>query len=316
MTTGIPTPDSTGIRTIAVVGPTASGKTALAVELARRLESEIISADSMQFYRGMDIGTAAPTVEERAAVRHHFVGFLDPDRQYSAGVFAKEATAVLDEITCRGRIGVVAGGSALYVAALLEGLFEGPARDPDIRNRLHRDADAAGVQALYARLRDVDPAYAAIVLPNDLRRIVRGLEVYEITGRPMSSLHDEHRRRTPPVPARYVGIDYSREALYARIDARVDAMLASGLIDEVQWLLESGYGPAIDRLKSLGYREIAAHLRGEQPLDEAIERMKMLTRRFAKRQLSWYRNDDRVRWLPIARFPSVSAQADAVMQRL
>lgn len=304
------------IRAVAVVGPTASGKTALAIALARRLDTEIISVDSMQFYRGMEVGTAAPTAEEQAAVPHHFVSFLNPDEQYSAGAFARDARAVMDDLHARGRIPVVAGGSALYVTALLDGLFEGPARDEAIRTRLKHQAETQGVPALYARLREVDPGYAEIVLPNDLRRIVRGLEVWEITGRPMSELHAEHRRETEPVPSLYVGVEHPREALYARINARVDRMIDEGLLDEVQRLIDAGYEPAIARLKSLGYRELAAYLRGEQTLDAALEQMKMFTRRFAKRQLSWYRGDERVRWLPVAEFPTAEAQADEVMRWL
>jgi tRNA dimethylallyltransferase len=303
----------TSIRVAAVVGPTASGKTALSIELAKRLDTEIISADSMQFYRGMEIGTAAPTAAERASVPHHFVSFLEPHQLYSAGAFAKDAMDVVERLNAQGKVAVVAGGSGLYVSALVDGLFDGPARNEAIRERLHREAEFHGPAPLYERLQEVDPHYAQIVLPHDLRRIVRGLEVYEITGQPISHLHQLHQREKRPIRSIFAGIEYPRDVLYARIDERVDRMIADGLADEVQRLLDSGYGCAISRLKSLGYRELAAYLRGEQTLDAAIEQMKMHTRRFAKRQLSWYRGDERVRWLRIEEYPNAHAQADAVM---
>lgn len=308
-----PTPASAGLDAIAIVGPTASGKTALAIELAQRLDTEIISADSMQFYRGMEIGTAAPTPEELAAVRHHFVSFLDPDEPYSAGAFARDARAVVENLLQRERIAVVVGGSGLYVSALLEGLFEGPARDESIRDRLMREAQIEGVPALYDRLKSVDPVYAQAILPNDLRRIVRALEVFEITGRAISDFHRDHRRQTESLRALFVGIEHERADLYARINTRVDRMMEAGFVDEVRRLLDAGYGNAIERLKSLGYREVAAYLRGEQSLDAAVERIKMNTRHFAKRQLSWYRGDDRVRWLPVTAYLTPSAQADVVL---
>ncbi len=301
------------IRVVAVVGPTASGKTALSIELAKRLGTEIISADSMQFYRGMEIGTAAPTAAERASVPHHFVSFLEPHQHYSAGAFAKDAMDVVERLNAQGKVAVVAGGSGLYVSALLDGLFDGPARNEAIRERLHREAELHGLAPLYERLLRVDPQYAQIVLPHDLRRIVRGLEVYEITGQPISQLHERHQREKQPIRSLFVGIEYPRSVLYARIDERVDRMITDGLVDEVQRLVDGGHDRAIARLKSLGYRELAAYLRGEQTLDAAVEQMKMHTRRFAKRQLSWYRGDERVRWLSIEEYPDAGAQADAAM---
>jgi len=284
---------------IAVVGPTASGKTALAIELAERLGTEVISADSMQFYRGMEIGTGAPTAEELARVKHHFVGHLDPGEEFSAGAFERLGRERLAELNARGKTAVVAGGSGLYISALIDGLFPGPGKDAAIRARLHQEAQEHGVPALYARLCDVDPDYADIIQNNDLRRIVRALEVHELTGEPLSRLHRDHRGQTESLEAVQVALDRPREELYRRIDRRVDYMLERGLLDEVQALLDNGYAEHIERLRSLGYREMAAHLRGEYLLDEATELMKRNTRRYAKRQLTWFRADPRIRWLPI-----------------
>lgn len=283
---------------LAVVGPTASGKTSLAIELAERLGTEIISADSMQVYRGMEIGTAAPTREERARVKHHCVGFLEPGEHFSAGEFERQARSIIEDLNRRGKVAVVVGGSGLYIRALIDGLFPGPTKDDFIRERLREEAEEHGVAALYERLRQVDPKYAADIHPNDLRRIVRGLEVYELTHTPMSRLHGDHRARSKPVCALQVAIEYPRQALYERINARVDQMLAAGFVDEVRALLEKGYERHLLQLRSLGYREFIAHLRGECTCEEAAEAMKQNTRRFAKRQLTWFRADKRIIWLP------------------
>ncbi len=282
---------------LAVVGPTASGKTSLAIELALRLGTEIVSADSMQFYRHMEIGTAAPIPEELARVKHHFIGFLDPDQSFSAGKFGERAREVVAALNGQGKPAVVVGGSGLYVNSLIDDLFSGPAGDEDIRERLQEEAEQNGPAALYERLRDIDPKYAGIVHPNDLKRVVRGLEVYELTGKPITDLHEEHQQQKPPFNALLVAIDFPRDLLYDRVNKRVDLMVEQGFLDEVRFLLDNGYGPHIDRLRSLGYREIATHLRGECSLEEALDLMKMYTRRYAKRQLTWYRGDDRIHWI-------------------
>jgi tRNA dimethylallyltransferase len=286
------------ISVLAVVGPTASGKTSLAIDLAERLGTEIVSADSMQVYRGMEIGTAAPTPEERARVPHHLVSFLDPRDHFSAGEFQREARAVVARLNAAGKPAVAVGGSGLYLRALLDGLFPGPAKDEAVRARLQAEADAQGVEALYRRLVEVDPEYAAAILPGDLRRIVRALEVHELTGQALSSLHREHREAAEPLTSIQVALDLPREELYARIDARADLMLRQGFLEEVRRLLDEGYEDRLAGLRSLGYREMAACLKGECSLQEAAELMKRNTRRFAKRQLVWFRPDPRVYWLP------------------
>lgn len=285
------------LQVIAVVGPTASGKTGLAIELAGHFGTEIISADSMQVYRGMEIGTAAPTHEEQVRVKHHFVGFLNPDEQFSAGAFGQAARKVVAALNEQGKPAVVAGGSGLYVRALIDGLFDGPGRDEAVRKRLHEEAEHVGVEELYKRLRELDPDYAAVILPGDLRRVVRALEVYEVSGEPMSRLHEEHREENAPLGAVQFAIDLPREILYARIDARVDKMLEAGFVQEVRRLMGQGYGDRLRELRTLGYPEFAAHLEGELSYEDAVERMKRNTRRFARRQLSWFRPDKRIRWI-------------------
>ncbi len=286
---------------LAVVGPTASGKTRLAIELARRLDTEIISADSMQFYRGMEIGSAAPTPEELAQIPHHLVGFIQPDENMAAGKYQRMARAVVAALNAQGRTAVVVGGSGLYIQALIDGLFEGPARNQAVRERLKAEAREMGNAHLMARLRAVDPEYAAMLSSeNDLIRIVRALEAYEITGRPFSALHMDHQAQAEPITAVQVALDYPRDVLYERINRRVDRMIANGWVEEVRDLLEKGFGPHIERLKALGFREIAAYLRGDQSLEDAVEATKLHHRRYAKRQIAWFRGDSRVRWLPVA----------------
>lgn len=284
---------------LAVVGPTASGKTRLAIELARRLDTEIISADSMQFYRGMEIGSAAPTPEELTRVPHHFVGFIQPDEEMAAGKYQRMARAVMAALNATGRPAVVVGGSGLYIQALIDGLFEGPARNQAVRDRLKAEAREKGNAYLMARLRAVDPEYAATLSSeNDLIRIVRALEVYEITGYPFSALHKDHRAQAEPVSAVQIALEYPRDVLYERINRRVDRMIADGWVEEVRTLIDKGYGLHIERLKALGFREIAAYLRGEQSLEAAVEAAKLHHRRYAKRQIAWFRSDKRVQWLP------------------
>jgi len=285
------------IPVVAVVGPTASGKTALAIDLAEHLNTEVISADSMQFYRGLELGTGAPTPEELARVPHHFVGHLAPSEESSAGAFEIAASKVVEALNESGRTAVVSGGSGLYVQALVDGLFDGPTKDKFVREQLETEAQESGLEAMYARLKALDSDYAARIESVDLRRIVRALEVHAISGQSISELHAEHRRAEPRFEAVWFAIDWPRDVLYGRINTRVEQMLKEGLVEEVRGLLDAGHASDIQRLRAIGYREIAAYLAGETSLEEAVETMKMHSRRYAKRQLTWYRAEPRINWL-------------------
>jgi tRNA dimethylallyltransferase len=303
---------------IAVVGPTGSGKSALALALAEHLKTEIISVDSMQFYRGMEIGTAAPSLADRHRIPHHFVSFLDPDEEIAAGTYQKAARERVALIAEEGHPAVAAGGSGMYVSALIDGIFDGPGEDPAIRARLQAEAAREGNAHMLERVRDVDPDYAArITGANDLVRIIRALEVYELTGRPFSELHREHRERTPSLPALQFALGYEdRQDLYDRINRRVVQMIDAGWVDEVQCLLDEGFGPQLERLKALGFREIAAHLRGDKTLDEAIAAAQMHHRRYAKRQLTWFRADPRIHWIPAGPGTSTQSHLNTLQEKM
>lgn len=301
---------------VALVGPTGSGKSGLALALAEHLGTEIISVDSMQFYQGMEIGTAAPSIDDQRRVPHHFVGFLQPDDKIAAGSYqllARERIRLLRE---QGKTPVAAGGSGMYVSALIDGIFDGPGRDAAIRARLEREAEEDGNGALLARLRAVDPAYAAsLTSVNDRVRLVRALEVYEIAGRPYSVLHREHRLRTGSMPALQFALAYeNRQDLYDRINRRVLRMIGAGWVEEVEALVAQGYAPQLERLKALGYREILAYLRGTQPLDDAIAATQMHHRRYAKRQLTWFNADPRIHWLPAGPGVTADEQLEALLR--
>jgi tRNA dimethylallyltransferase len=284
-------------RIIVICGPTAAGKTAAGIEVARAVGGEIVSADSMQVYRYMDIGTAKPTAAEQAAVRHHLIDVADPDEPFDAAAYMTRARRALAELIRRGRPPVVVGGTGLYIKALLYGLFRSEARNRDVRARLRAEADAAGTAALHARLEACDPEAAARLHPNDRARILRALEVFEVTGRPISELQRAHRFGEAPFRALKIGLSLERETLYRRIDRRVEAMLAAGLEAEVRGLLARGYGPQLKPMQSIGYSHMAACIAGRVDMGECIRTLQRDTRRFAKRQLTWFRADAEIVWM-------------------
>ena len=280
-----------------IVGPTAVGKTALSLDLAGRLNAEIVSADSRQVYRYLDIGTAKPTPEERARAPHHFIDVRDPDEYYSAGEYGREARAAIEEMLGQGRLPIVVGGSGFYLRALFEGLFEPRISDPEVKERIRERIRRQGLAAVYEELRRVDAESAGRIHPNDEQRIVRALEVYEISGQPMSAFFKEKPR---PAGFRGVWIGLSRERaeLYRLIDTRVDRMFEQGLEDEVRALLQRGYPPDLNALRTVGYREVIDYLQGRVDLERAVELVKRNSRRYAKRQLTWFRRDNRIHWIP------------------
>ena len=277
---------------LVIAGPTASGKTALSLLLAKQMNGEIVSADSMQIYRGMDVGTAKATPAEQAEVPHHMLDLLDPGDNYSVSRYVEDASAVCDALLSRGKLPVVTGGTGLYIDALLAGRqFAGVSdADEDLREQLSEDYDRLGGEAMLQRLSAVDPDRAAKLAPTDRRRLIRALEVYELTGRTISE-HDELTRTLPPAyEALYVVLDYGdRKALYTRIDERVDRMCEGGLFEETQHLLDCGIPDSSTCMQAIGYRQAAMALRGELSREEAVALIKQATRRYAKRQLTWFR---------------------------
>ncbi len=282
-------------RLLVVAGPTASGKTALAVSLAERLGGEIVNADSQQVYRGLDVGTAKPTRDERARVPHHLLDVVEPGEGMDAARWAALADAAIADVAARGRLPIVAGGTGLYLRALLHGVVPAPGRDPALRARLEEEALRLGRPALHARLAAVDAAAAARIRPNDLVRVVRALEIAE-GGRRPSELHAEHAFREDRYDATILALDPPRAELHARIDARVREMFASGLLDETRSLLSRSGGALPGRLP-IGYAEAAAHLAGALPLEEAMRRVQVAHRRYARRQVIWLRRERGVEWL-------------------
>ncbi len=288
---------SGGIKVAAVVGATASGKTALAVELARRLNGEVISADSMQIYRGLSIATAKPTAEEMNGIPHHLIDFAELDEEFSVARFCELGHRAIEGVSARGRLPIVCGGTGLYVDSLLNNIiFPDIPSDGALRDRLNSEFDEHGGGALLERLRKADPETAEKLSPADRKRIVRGLEVYELSGTTLS----EFNRRSREFPDRYrsciIGIGYrDRQKLYDRINLRVDMMLRDGLIDDVKGFYSENAGKTV--VQAIGCKELLPYLRGEQTLDEAVEKLKMETRRFAKRQLTWFRRNDKIIWI-------------------
>jgi tRNA dimethylallyltransferase len=297
------------------VGPTASGKTAVGVEVARRLGAEVLSLDSMALYRGMDIGTAKPTEGERAGVPHHLIDVADPHEAFSTGRYVEAAERAIAEVTGRGRRPLFVGGTALYLKALTEGFFDGPEADWSLRRRLLDEAEQDGSAALHERLRAVDLAAAKRIHPNDVRRIVRALEVFETTGRPISEQQTQFGAPSPRYECTLAGLRWPREQLYERIERRVDAMFEAGLVDEVRRLLDSPEGISHAAGQFVGYREVIVALRGECSLEEARALVKTRTRQFARRQLTWFRKLTDITWVD-APGRSVADLADHVVAAL
>jgi tRNA dimethylallyltransferase len=297
---------------VAIVGPTGVGKTALAVTLAREWPIEAVSVDSRQVYRRMDIGTGKPTAIERRLLCHHLLDVAEPDEPYDAARFARDAAVAIADIRARGRWPVLVGGTGLYLAALLHGLSSVPPADLAFRRRLRAEAAVEGPAALHQRLAAIDPATAARLHPRDLVRVIRALEITRLTGQPASAVRG---RRRPPAHPPYrvlaIGLTAAREALYARLDARVDRMLDAGLLAEVEGLLGAGYGPELPAMQGIGYRHLAPVVTRGASLPDAVSAMKRDTRRYAKRQWTWFARAEVTRWVTIDPEGGAAAVAEA-----
>ncbi len=286
----------TSLPIVILIGPTASGKTPLALEWAEGLGGEIVSADSVQVYRHMDVGTAKPSREARERVPHHLLDVVDPDETFNAAMFQQLADMAIADIQGRGSTALIVGGTGLYIRALHHGLFLGPDGDTSMRDALRQEVEERGVEALHLDLQRVDPEAARRIHPRDVVRIVRALEVYYRTGVPISAHQMRHGFAEERYRAIYMGISIGMPELYARIESRVDGMMADGLLEEVEELMRLGYGPDLPSMKSIGYRHVWSHLRGELSMDAAVAQMKRDTRRYAKRQMTWFRRLPEVHW--------------------
>lgn len=303
-------------RLVVITGPTATGKTGVAIELARMVGGEVVSADSMMVYRGMDIGTAKPTAAEMRGVPHHLIDLVRPDGDFSVAKYQDLAERAIADITGRGFLPLLVGGTGLYVRAVVDG-YRFPAKgDPVLRARLVDEARRSGAAGLHARLAAVDPRAAAGLHVNDVRRVIRALEVYYLTGRPISDHHERDASRPPRYRLSMFALMIEREVLYRRIEDRVDRMVARGLVEEVAGLLARGYTTDLVSMRGLGYKETAAFVRGETDLEEAIRLLKRNTRRFAKRQLTWFRRDPRLTWINPLEFAGERATAEEIARLL
>lgn len=294
-----------------IAGPTAAGKTAASILLARELGAEIVNADSMQIYRGMDIGTAKPTKEERKAVYHHMMDIVEPDQPYSVGDYLRDARSAIDGILASGGVPLVVGGTGLYIRALMRGLFHGPPADLELREGLmRRESDDPG--SLYSDLSRVDPEAAIKIHPHDLRRTIRALEVFYLRERKLSDFHKEHAFKDLPYTFRLIFLARSRGELYHRIEQRVDGMIAEGLETEVKALMDRGFSPDLISMQGLGYKHFMHFFRGACSRDEAINTLKRDTKRYAKRQFTWFRREPDAVWIDITGM----AAAGGIVERI
>lgn len=282
-------------RIIIICGPTAVGKSEIALKLAEKYGGEIVSADSQQVWRGLDIGTAKPTPEHLRRVPHHLIDVATPGENFDVSRWVELADAAIFGIRARGRLPFVVGGAGMYIQTLLYGLCEAPPQDSEIRKTLCREIETGGLPSLYKRLVETDPVIAGRIHPNDTTRILRSLEVFELTGLPLSSFHEAHRLRPPGIDAVQIGLDRNRAELHARIDRRVDWMMMNGWDEEVRDLFRF-YSADAQAFASIGYRQIIRYLRGEMSRESAVEEIKKRTRQYARRQLTWFRRDGNIRW--------------------
>ncbi len=298
---------------VVLVGPTAIGKSRVAIEVAQALGTEVLTADSTQVYRGMNIGTDTPSEEERQGIPHRLIDLVEPDEPFNAGEFRRRALPEISRLHDNGLLPLVVGGTGLYVRALLHGLWSGPPSDHVLRGRLADEARVRGGESMYQELGRVDPVTARRLHPRDMVKVLRALEVYRQTGAPLSKAHEQHGQEDTPFRALVLGLTMERAALYQRIDRRVDVELAKGLVEETRVLLAEGYSRGLVSMKSLGYRQMAGYLEGDYSFAEAVRRLKRDTRHFAKRQMTWFRKEPGLAWVEVHADESVRSVSRRIL---
>lgn len=299
-------------RIVAVIcGPTASGKTRLSIELAKKLSSRIISSDSRQVFKYLDIGTAKPDKMELKEVKHHFIDELEPDAPFNASMFETGALKIINELLSSGTIPIVAGGSGLYIKALIDGIFDTMENDEELRKELLFLKETKGPEFLYSELQKVDPVSSAKMLPQNWKRVIRALEVFKATGKTIWQAQEQYKRTLDIKFVQY-GLMWEREILYDRINKRVDFMMLNGLVEETKNILAAGYSRELNSLNTVGYKEVISALDGVIDMEKAVELIKRNTRRFAKRQMTWFRRDERINWLPLNSETDIAKAAEKI----
>ncbi len=302
---------------IVIVGPTAVGKTYISVELAKKLNTEIISADSMQIYKGMNIGTAKITDEEKQGIIHHMIDIINPDEEYSVSEFKYDAEKIIDRLLSENRIPIIVGGSGLYVNSLIYDLdFGNTKSNKKLREYYTYYYKEHGEDALYDKLLKIDPVAAEKIHKNNIKRIIRALEVYDITGVKFSELNTDIRKKSNKYDCILIGLSMERKVLYERINQRVDEMLSNGLVDEVSSLIKKGYGKNLVSMRGIGYKEIIEYLEGNTDYEEAVNTLKQNTRRFAKRQYTWFLKDENVKWFSVDNPSEIDKTLDSIIEYL
>lgn len=301
---------------VAIVGPTAVGKSRIAILVAKALGTEVLTADSRQVYRGMDIGTDKPSVDERQGVPHRLIDLVDPDQPFNTGTFRRLAIAEIERLHRDGKVPLLVGGTGLYVRTVLRGLWQGPPADWAFRRALEREAEARGADWLYRELMEVDPDSARRLHPHDRVKIIRALEVHHLLGRPLSDAHRQHAFADTPFSTLLIGLMRERTALYRRVDERVELELAKGLLEETRRLLERGYGRHLGSMKGLGYKQMGGYLAGEYGYEEAVRLLKRDTRHFAKRQMTWFRKEPGITWLVINETDTPTQVAERILDEV
>lgn len=301
---------------VVLLGPTAVGKSRIATHVATHFDTDVLAADSRQVYRGMDIGTDKPTAEERQGVPHRLIDLVNPGETFNAGWYRRVALVEIERLYSAGRLPFVVGGTGLYIRTLVRGLCPAPQADPHVRAGLKTLKDERGRDGLYAELMRVDPETAARLHPNDESKVMRAIEVYRLSGRPLATVQAEHGFHETPFSTLLIGLERKKETLYQRIEERIDWQLTHGMVEETRSLLSQGYGRELGSMKGLGYRQVAAYLANEYDYDEMVRQFKRDTRRFAKRQMTWFRSEKGVVWLSIEDNESYERTAERVIARI